>query len=393
MTNRSPVATPPSRNQRAEALRALARCCWWLAAACCLAFVLGGRSIGSAVQVKSAQDQDPQVDSSRGRLGPVPPDTLPDELEIEWEFLFPGTSRVAHDDNPVTLAKVELGRRLFFDPILSDDGTVACASCHDPRHGFASPDPLAVGIRGQHGRRNSPTLLNVSLGRSFFWDGRSQSLEDQVLQPISNPLELGSQPEDVVKRLSEHDEYPLLFAAAFDEPLSPRTLAQALASFQRVLASSESAVDRFEAGEVTALSTAAKQGLWLFESRARCWMCHSGANLTDGDLHNTGVSWGAQPPDFGLFETTEIPNDHGRFKTPTLREVARTAPYMHDGSLATLEEVVDYYNKGGQPNAHLDPIIQPLQLSEEDKHNLVEFLRALNGSIDWGNGSTVSSQQ
>lgn len=347
----------------------------------------------------AAQDEAQQAESSRRRPGPIPPDpippdTLPDELEIEWELLFPGTTRVAHEDNPVTLAKVELGRRLFFDPILSADGTVACASCHDPRYGFASPDPLATGIRGQRGRRNAPSLLNVSLGSSFFWDGRSTDLEDQVLQPISNPLEMGSSPEEAVARLQQHDDYPRLFAAAFDEPLSSKTLAQALASFQRVLVSSGSAVDRFESGEVTALSTAAKQGLWLFESRARCWMCHSGANLTDGELHNTGVSWGNEPADFGLFETTEVPNDRGRFKTPTLREVARTAPYMHDGSLATLEEVVDYYNEGGRANPHLDAILQPLQLSAEDKHNLVEFLRALNGSIDWSGGkSTVSSQR
>ncbi|MDA7977434.1 MAG: cytochrome-c peroxidase [Pirellulales bacterium] len=325
-------------------------------------------------------------------LRPVPRDILPAELEIDWQQLFPGTMRNEPEDNPVTLAKVALGRRLFFDPILSDDGTVACASCHDPRHAFATPDRVAIGIRGQVGKRNSPSLLNVALGSSFFWDARTEGLEAQALEPISNPLELGSDPDAVVMRLAAHAEYPALFQDAFGSPVSKENLARAIASFERVLASSNNGADRFHNGEITALSVSAKQGLWLFESRGRCWMCHSDDNLTDNQLHNTGVSWGEEPLDLGRFEQTEIPTDRGRFKTPSLRDVARTAPYMHDGSLATLEDVVEFYDRGGVKNPYLDELMQPLNLSEDDKRHLVDFLRELNGQIDWGTGAAKERQ-
>ncbi len=329
---------------------------------------------------------------------PIPVDTLPEALNLAWDAADIGVERITPADNPLTEAKVQLGRKLFFDPILSADGTVACASCHDPQHGFASPDPLAIGIGNQLGRRNAPSLLNVGLGQTFFWDGRAASLEEQALEPIANPLELGSSVGDVIKRLRAHAEYPQQFKAAFanegtpgeagdaDQHVTADNLAKAIASFERVLVSHGSRVDRFRRSEFTALSNEAKQGLWLFESKANCWKCHSGPNLTDEQFHNTGVSWGAKPTDLGHFELTQDEADRGKFKTPTLRDVARTAPYMHDGSIATLEEVIEFYSKGGGKNSHLDERIQPLNLTDEEKLHLIEYLKALAGSQDWAEG-------
>jgi cytochrome c peroxidase len=281
-------------------------------------------------------------------------------------------------DNPLTDARVQLGRRLFFDPILSADGTVSCASCHQPDHGLASPQPRAVGVRGQVGLRNAPALFNRAYGSSFFWDGRAATLEAQALRPIADALELGSSVADVVQRLRADAGYGAAFQATFPDGVTADNLARALASFERTLLLGNSPVDRFRAGEVTVLSDQARQGLWLFESRGRCWRCHSGSNFTDEQFHNTGVSWEREPIDLGRYAVTKVDADRGRFKTPTLRGVARTAPYMHDGSLATLEDVVEFYQRGGGKNAYLDPVLEPLPLSTEDVRALVAFLRALS---------------
>lgn len=346
------------------------------------------------VEEQTAQAADKPPASQR----PIPRDTLPAVLDLTWDADDIGSERSTPQDNPLTAAKVELGRALFFDPILSADGTVACASCHDPQHGFATPDPVAIGIRDQIGPRNSPSLLNAGLGTTFFWDGRAATLEEQALEPISNPLELGSSVEDAIERIQAHADYPAQFAAAFadgDEPenvkdatrfVTSENLAKAIASFERVLISHGNQVDRFRRSEFTALSDEAKQGLWLFESKARCWMCHSGPNLADGDFHNTGVSWGTEPADLGRFEVTQDDADRGKFKTPTLRDVSQTAPYMHDGSIATLAEVIEFYNNGGGKNGYLDERIQPLNLTKEDQAHLLEYLKALDGRIDWSGG-------
>ncbi len=283
-------------------------------------------------------------------------------------------------DNPLTLAKVRLGRRLFFDPVLSGDRTVSCASCHDPARGFAGADAVAVGIGGRRGRRHAPSLLNMAYGSSFFWDGRAATLEEQALQPIADPSEMGANVDEVVGRLRADAEYAARFREAFGGEATAPRLAQALASFERTLLSGDSPLDRFRAGEFTALRESERQGLWLFESRGGCWRCHSGPNLSDGRFHNTGVGWGAEPPDPGRYAVTRRESDRGAFKTPTLRGAARAAPYMHDGSLKSLEEVVRYYRRGGNPNPALDPAIKPLDLSEDDVRHLVAFLRALTGA-------------
>jgi cytochrome c peroxidase len=309
---------------------------------------------------------------------PLPRDTLPGQLSLKAIPLGLDTNRPVPADNPLTEAKVQLGRKLFFDPILSADGTVSCASCHQPDHGFASPHPLAVGIGGRRTPRNAPSLFNRAYGKSFFWDGREQTLEGQALRPIENPLEMGDSVPAALKRLQAHKDYPARFQTAFGDGVTATNLARALASFERVLLLGNSRVDRFRAGQTQALTEQERHGLWLYESRGRCWRCHSGSNFTDEQYHNTGVSWGKMPLDLGRFDTTKHEGDRGRFKTPTLRGVAMTAPYMHDGSLKTLEEVVDFYNRGGGKNKNVDPALEPLKLSPNDVRDLVALLKALS---------------
>jgi cytochrome c peroxidase len=310
---------------------------------------------------------------------PLPKDTLP--AELTFKDIPPGldANRPVPKDNPLTEAKVQLGRKLFFDPILSADGSVSCASCHDPSHGFAGSSRFGTGIGGKKTTRNVPSLLNRAYGTAFFWDGREQTLEAQALRPIDNPEEMGGTVADAVKRLQRHADYPGLFKAAYAEEVTPANLGKALASFERVLLLGNSRVDRFRAGEVRVLSDGERHGLWLFESRGRCWRCHSGPNFSDERFHNTGVKWNKEPIDLGRYAITKQETDRGRFKTPTLRGVAETAPYMHDGSMTTLEEVVEFYNQGGSKNQNLDETIVPLGLSKNDVKDLVAFLKALSG--------------
>jgi cytochrome c peroxidase len=309
--------------------------------------------------------------------GPLPADTLPAELDCE-KVPLGLEARPTGADNPLTAAKVRLGRQLFFDPILSADGTVACASCHQPAHGFSAGEAHPKGIGGRRTARKAPTLFNRAYGAAFFWDGREATLESQALRPIEDPAEMGSRLADVVRRLREHPDYPARFAAAFPDGVSPANLGKALASFERVLLRGEGRVDRFRRlGETTALTPQERHGLWLYESKGGCWRCHSGANFTDERFHNTGVSWGKEPADPGRYQITKKEEDRGKFKTPTLRGVALTAPYMHDGSLATLEEVLAFYNRGGGANPHRDAALAPLGLSDDEMQALVAFLRAL----------------
>jgi cytochrome c peroxidase len=308
---------------------------------------------------------------------PIPADTLPRELPLDPRPLGLG-ERPLPKDNPLTAARVALGRRLFFDPILSADSTVACASCHQPDHGFASADGRPLGIRGQRLNRRAPTLLNRAYGTAFFWDGRTGSLEEQALEPIANPAEMGSSVADAVRRLEERADYRSAFAAAFDDGITAVNLGKALAGFERVLLRGDRGVDRFRHnGERAAMTDAERHGLWLYESKGRCWRCHAGPNFTDERFHNTGVSWGQPPLDLGRYAVTGKETDRGRFKTPTLRGVILTGSYMHDGSLRSLEEVVEFYNRGGQANPHLDPIVRPLDLTKEELHDLVAFLKSL----------------
>lgn len=274
---------------------------------------------------------------------------------------------------------VTLGKRLFEEKWLSADGTVSCASCHDAQKNFATSDAKAVGIRQQIGRRNSPSLLNRAFGKRQFWDGRSATLEEQALLPIEDPLEMGHSVGSVLEKLQQDKRYVAEFTQAFGSPgITKERLASALAAFQRTLLLGNSPVDAFVDGDTALLSEAGKQGLWLFESKAGCWKCHAGKNYSDEEFHNTGVSWGVAPLDLGRYEVTKKETDRGRFKTPTLRGVAKTAPYMHDGSIKTLEEVIEFYSKGGNANPNLDGALKPLNLTTREKSDLLAFLQALS---------------
>ena len=307
----------------------------------------------------------------------LPKDTLPAKLSLD-DIPLGLAKRSIPRESQLTEARVRLGRKLFFDPILSADNTVACASCHQPAHGFASAEPRPRGIRGQSIARRAPTLFNRAYGSSFFWDGRASSLEEQALRPIADPAEMGSSVADAVERLRTHKEYKDRFETAFADGVTADNLAKALASFERTLLRGASRVDRFRRlGEHDALTAQERQGLWLYESKGRCWRCHSGANFTDESFHNTGIRWGKEPADLGHFAVTRKDADKGKFKTPTLRGVTLTAPYMHDGSVKTLEEVIEFYNKGGIANPNLDPLMTPLGLSAEEQRDLVAFLKVL----------------
>jgi cytochrome c peroxidase len=307
----------------------------------------------------------------------IPRDTLPAKLALDEIPLGLGERHVPAD-NPLTEARVQLGRKLFFDPILSIDNTVACVSCHQPKHGFTSGTARARGLAGKPTTRRAPTLFNRAFGTAFFWDGRTGSLEDQALRPIADPDEMGSSVADALKRLQADKGYQAAFAAAFSDGVTATNLGKALASFERVLLRGDSVVDRFRRkGEHGALTPEERHGLWLYESKGRCWRCHSGANFTDEQYHNTGVSWGKEPLDLGRFTVTKQEADRGKFKTPTLRGVVLTGPYMHDGSLATLEDVVEFYNRGGTANPNLDPLLAPLGLTKDEVRDLVAFLKAL----------------
>ena len=309
----------------------------------------------------------------------IPADTLPADLARRKP---PAGLKLAAASVPVdqrTIDRVALGRRLFFDRILSRDRSLACASCHDPAHGFADPRPLSVGIDKALGQRNAPSLFNVAMGQRFFWDGRASSLEEQVRFPIENPRELGSKLTEVVAWLKADAGYVSEFGRTFPDGVTAANVDRSIADFERTLLLGNSRVDQFRAGKADVLTDAQRQGLWLYESRGRCWWCHSGANFTDERFHNTGVGSRQANPDAGRMSVSRRVSDRGRFKTPTLRGVGRTAPYMHDGSVKTLKEVVEFYNRGGVKNPQLDPLMRPLELDKKEVGFLVEFLKALDG--------------
>lgn len=296
---------------------------------------------------------------------------LPTPLGLDEYFFVP-------EDNPLTPEKIALGRRLFVDKALSADRTVACASCHKPELAFSDGLIVSVGIGGRKGTRHAPALINRAYGQSFFWDGRMRTLEEQALGPIQHPAEMNLTLDELIARLKAEPRYAREFQAAFGDGLSTVNVARALASFVRTLRSGNSAFDQFQQGHPAALSAEARRGLELFRGRANCVACHAGPNFTDEQFHNTGVSWGRG--DLGRYEVSGKEKDRGAFKTPTLREVARTAPYMHDGSIATLEEALEHYNRGGGQNPYLDAELRPLRLTVEEKQALLAFLKTLSGT-------------
>jgi len=277
-----------------------------------------------------------------------------------------------------------LGRLLFFDSRLSTDESISCASCHNPEQAFVDNEVTSRGIGGKKGTRNTPTVINAALQPYQFWDGRASSLEDQALFPLENPVEMGASISRIVDRLNQLPHYRDAFRRVFGAPVTRENLAQALASFERTVLAGDSAYDQYAAGNPTALSPKAVEGMKLFKGKAHCRLCHQGDTFSDGLFHNLGVGWnGSGFADEGRKALTGIVKDRGAFKTPTLRQVAQTAPYMHDGSLPSLEAVVDFYDRGGNSNPHLDPLMQPLRLTRQEKEALVEFMRSLSGTVSF----------
>jgi cytochrome c peroxidase len=309
------------------------------------------------------------------------------EYKLKIPFGLEETAVVIPADNPLTNEKVELGRLLVFDKRLSQDNTIACMSCHLAKFAFTDGKPVATGIRGQKGGRSAPASFNRVFSTAQFWDGRAATLEDQSIGPFTNPIEHGFANYDVMMaKMMKIAGYRKLFKQAFgEENITIGNVGKAIASFQRTILSGNSPADRFDQGqEEGAISAAAQHGLILFREKARCTKCHSGFNFTDEKFHNLGIGWDDNKVDLGRYMVTKNPEDIGAFKTPTLREIARSAPYTHDGRFKTLEEVVNFYNKGGVKNPHQDPLIIPLELTDEEKRDLVAFLHTLNGD---GTGS------
>jgi cytochrome c peroxidase len=287
-------------------------------------------------------------------------------------------------ENPPTAAKIRLGRRLFLDGRLSSGGDLSCATCHQPEQGFTSNDArTAVGNHGKILRRNSPSLFNVAFAAPFFHDGREPELDLQPLEALVDPDEMAFPSLAVmVARVKSLPEYEALFEEAFEGPPSAQRVGRALGSYLRTLLSANSPFDRwYFDGETDAVTPAAKRGFFLFFGGAGCVECHrvtqEAALFTDHVFHNTGVARAGG--DLGRYEVTHDLVHRWQFKTPILRNVSLTAPYMHDGSLATLREVVEFYNQGGFPQEGIDPRIQPLGLSEQEEAELVEFLESLTG--------------
>uniref|UniRef100_A0A7C4QIU4 C-type cytochrome n=1 Tax=Schlesneria paludicola TaxID=360056 RepID=A0A7C4QIU4_9PLAN len=289
-----------------------------------------------------------------------------------WAAEPAGLPPVKHPaDNPPTPEKIALGKQLYFDARLSLDNTISCASCHDPAKGWSNGEQFATGVGGAKGGRNSPTVINAAYYNFQFWDGRARSLEEQALGPIQNPIEMKMTLEGVVERLNGIPGYKEQFQKVFGTDVTAEGIARAIAAFERTILSGNAPYDRFKAGDQSALSAEAQRGMKLFFGKARCSACHSGPNFSDNAFHNIGLD----SDDVGRKAVSKLPGDHGAMKTPTLREIARTAPYMHNGSMKTLEEVVAHYNKGGNGNPFQDEEIFPLKLTEQEQADLVTFLK------------------
>jgi cytochrome c peroxidase len=333
-----------------------------------------------------------------------PPLGIPKDV---WTYFIP-------KDSPITSQKVELGRQLFFDKRLSADGHVSCATCHDPKLGFADARAKAEGIGGRRGPRNTPTILNSMFNAGQFWDGRAATLDAQALMPLINPDEMGNETlEQVVARLQKIPEYSTQFRDVFGRSPAIDDLAKAIAAYERTLVSGNSPFDRYMSGDRAAIGDSALRGLGLFRGKARCTVCHnfnmSFPFLTDQNYRNTGIA--ANNPAFnnltkaalevaragstteslqalgkqegaselGRFLVTGNALDVGAFRTPSLRNVELTAPYFHDGSAATLLDVVRYYARGGNESPSRDWELQIVSLSESEQQDLVEFLKSLTG--------------
>jgi len=306
----------------------------------------------------------------------------------DWKMTLPlglqaGAANIPAD-NPMTDDKIALGKLLYFDPRLSKDNTVSCASCHMPFHGFADPHRTSAGVGEKLGGRNSPTVINRLFSSDQFWDGRADSLEAQAHGPLTNPVEMAMPSHDeVVGKVKAIKGYGPLFQKAFgDETIDMPRVAKAIAAYERTVVAGNSPFDRYQAGDKDAMSASAVRGMNLFNGRANCSTCHVGFNFSDENYRNIGVGMDKPKPDLGRYDVTKKDADKGAFKTPTLRNIAQTAPYMHDGSEDTLAATIEFYVKGGVKNPNLSSDIKPLRLTPQEKADLVAFMEALTGDVN-----------
>ncbi|HEY3741072.1 MAG TPA: cytochrome c peroxidase [Bryobacteraceae bacterium] len=307
----------------------------------------------------------------------VPGETKHPGRREEWKAKYVRPASIPYPrDNPFTPERELLGRTLFFDPRLSATRNISCATCHNPGFAWSDGLPKAVGHRNAQGSRHTPTLMNLAWAELLFWDGRAASLEDQALGPIASPLEMNRSPEQLAGELACNAEYRTLFAKAYPgEAISPKLIARAIATFERSLVSGISPFDRWVAGDESAIGEEAKRGFDLFNSKGRCANCHPHWNFTDDGFHDIGLP----DSDIGRATNLPLPSMQHAFKTPTLRNVDRRAPYMHDGSSASLEDALEFYDRGGRAKrASLDPDIVPLHLTAQEKAELLAFLHTLS---------------
>lgn len=287
------------------------------------------------------------------------------------------------EDNPMTVEKIELGKMLYFDKRVSADGTISCATCHDPKMAWAEHIPTSKGIHGQIGSRNAPTVINAAYATSQFWDGRAKTLEEQAVGPVENPIEMGHTLEGMVQTLKGIPQYEELFRKVFGTGVTAENFAKAVAAFERTILSGNSPYDRYRAGDQDALTEAQKRGLKVFEE-AGCADCHTPPLFSSYEFYNAGVGMNKEKPDEGRKAVTGKDEDFGKFRVPSLREVANTAPYFHDGSVATLEEAVAIMAGGGIDNPHRSEefdTVREAKITPEQQKDLVEFLKALSGEF------------
>ena len=344
------------------------------------------RNLSGAFQIKRIRAAVPMVTAALPLPIDLPDTPTPYPFKLSNRLPIPSLPL----DNPLIAERIELGRRLFHDPQLSIDNTIACASCHQEDHAFSDPARISAGVNGQFSRRHSMPLFNLAWKDSFFWDGRAQSLREQVLIPIEDPREMGESMDHVIEKLSADTDYSTLFSNAFGSAsITPQTIGLALENFLLSLTSYDSKFDQAMSGKAQ-LSPSERRGFELFmtefEPRSRqygadCFHCHGGALFTDNRFHDNGLAQIAA--DRGLAEVTGNLLDASKFSTPSLRNIALTAPYMHDGRFQTLEEVVEHYSSAITSRATLDPNLAKhptagLQLSAQDKTALVDFLKTLS---------------
>jgi cytochrome c peroxidase len=334
---------------------------WLLAAALCWLWAAGGCS-GDSEEPGAGKPGEPAAALPEVPEG-LPPVPIP-------------------ADNPMTAAKVELGKLLYFDGRLSKSGDISCATCHNPQEGWSERRETSKGINDQIGGRNSPTVINAAYHPAQFWDGRAASLEEQALGPIENPIEMGHKMGVVIKDLTGVPGYVERFQAVFGTGVTKEGIAKAIAAFERTVLSGNSAYDRFEAGDKTALNEVQQRGMSVFMEKGQCATCHAPPTFSNGRYYNAGVGAGKAEPDPGRMDVTKKDSDMGKFRVPHLRAIADTAPYFHDGSCATLEGAVALMAKGGNDNPNLSAmmkIVGDSKLTDQDQKDLVEFLKALTG--------------